>query len=93
MNLDEARTAWESAKFHFDMVLGFQFPGLNEWDWYRACSHMRGEPTRRNDDTSHDEALASNVYIRTAFDDYITKLHSFYLLRDGPNGVLGGRRL
>lgn len=43
--------------------------------------------------STQDEALFTNAVIRAAFEDYIKKLHVFYRLRDGPNGVLSGRGL
>ena len=93
MTLEQAKSSYESARAAFHAALVAAFPGRDEWDWKRAVAHMRGENIRRNDDTSQDEAMASHAGIRAAWDDYITKLHAFYLLRDGPNGVLGGRGL
>lgn len=65
------------------------FPGRDKWDWFRACSAMRGENMRRNEDQSEDAALAGSVAIREVYDDYIKALHVFYRARDGERGVLG----
>jgi len=47
----------------------------DEWDAYRA--EMRGQAWPEPLDAAH----------RT----WMRDLHAFYLLRDGPNGFLGGR--
>lgn len=90
-SLATLRDTFEDAKEHFLDVLFDEFPGLTEYHWHRACSHINGENTRRNDDTSQDEALAASVALRNAWDDYITKLHVFYRARDGEHGFLGGK--
>lgn len=86
------RAAFEVAEASLLATIDREFPGRNDWDWLRAVAHMDGENTRRNDDTSDDAALAGSPAIRAAWDDYMVKLHAFYLARDGKGGVLGGRR-
>jgi len=93
MTLTEAKTAAEAAEDHFKFLVGARFVGMNEYHWYRAVAAVRGENCRRNDDTSHDQALAADRTIGEAHDLYIKALHKFYVMRDGPKGVLGGRGL
>ena len=83
------RIAALDAKERFDGAIAEAFPGMNEWHWYRATSAMRGESTRRNEDQSHDAALAADATIRAAHDEYIKLLLAFYRARDGEHGVLG----
>lgn len=77
------------AKFH--AALQKAFPGRSEWDWKRAVAAAAGQSARRNDDTTQDEALASDPEIKAAWDAYITALHAYYRARFGDNGVLGGK--
>jgi hypothetical protein len=93
MTLTEAKSAASTAEQHFEFLVGARFVGMNKWHWYRARAAVRGENCRRNDDTSHDTALAADMVIAEAYDLYIKALHKFYVMRDGPNGVLGGRGL
>lgn len=73
--------------------------GADQWTWHRAVAAIEGKvpgdriSTRRNEDTSRDAELAGNAEIRDAWNRYIVALHAYYLLRDGPNGALGGRGL
>jgi hypothetical protein len=90
-NLETLHAKYEAAEREFEDAIISQFPGLTKWDWFRACDRIEGGIGRRNDDTSQDEALASNARIRAAHDDYISKLHKFYSLRDGPRGFLARR--
>lgn len=73
----------------FQSVISAAFPGADEWHWYRALAHIDGHNSRRNDDTSRDADMAAHEGIKTAHDNYISALHEFYQLRDGPHGVLG----
>lgn len=90
-NLNELQTAYEAARRHFLATIHRLFPGMGEYHWYRALTHMRGQIGRRNDDTSHDEALAASKEIEEAHDAFIKALHAFYRARDGERGFLGGK--
>lgn len=89
--LADLKAASDVAHSRVNLVIAAKFPGCDEWHWQRAVAHINGENIRRNDDTSQDAALAADESIRAAWDAYIVVLHAFYLLRDGPLGVLGGR--
>lgn len=89
--LQQAKTAFEAAHAEFVTVLTAAFPGMDEYHWLRADAHVKGHIGQRNEDTSRDVEMAAHVPTRNAWDSYIAKLHAFYLLRDGPGGVLGGR--
>jgi hypothetical protein len=89
--LSTLRSAQEAAYASLLSLIARKHPKQTIWHWYRACSALRGENLRRNDDTTHDAAMAHDAEIHAAHVDYIEKLHAFYSLRDGPNGVLGGR--
>lgn len=91
LDLRQMRLAFESARLEWLAAIAREFPGMSEWHWYRACSAINGENCRRNDDTSHDKALASSHAIKAAHSVYIEKLHAFYRARDGERGFLGGR--
>ena len=93
MQLNTARSEFEQKHKVFETLVAERFPGNDEWHWLRAVAHINGDNCRRNDDTSQDAAMAADADIRAAWDAYIKALHAFYLLRDGPNGVLGGRSL
>ena len=43
-------------------------------------------------DAYRNEPLWPN-FLKESHDAYIKKLHEFYILRDGPNGFLGGKGL
>lgn len=92
VTLTQLRAAADREKANFDRVVSEAFPGMDEWHWIRAVTHMDGDNChRRNDDTSQDAAMAAHAGIKAAWSVYMTALHSFYALRDGPNGVLGPR--
>jgi len=91
--LAELKREWESLSERFEQIIAVEFPGATKYDWYRALSHIRGEPGRRNDDMSRDIPMAVHAGIKSAHDDYIAALHRFYRARDGEDGVLGGRGL
>lgn len=88
-DLNELLAAAHAAREVFLAMVPQRFPGATQWDWARACSAMRGENCRRNDDTSRDEALAADPHIRAAHENYITALHRYYKTRDGEHGFLG----
>lgn len=88
-NLASLRADFESALAEFHALLVSRFPGANKYTWYRALSAAKGENTRRNDDTSRDAALASDVALQSAHDEYVRRLHVFYKARDGAGGFLG----
>jgi hypothetical protein len=90
-NLEALRDTYKASESAFHAVIEAEFPGRDEWDWYRACAHMDGDNVRRNDDTTDDAAMASSPAIKAAWDVYIADLHGFYRARDGEHGVLGGR--
>lgn len=90
-SLAQLKASYEAAHSALNNTIAAAFPGMDEWHWLRAVAHIEGDNCRRNDDTSNDEALASDQDIRAAWDNYITKLHAFYSLRDGPDGFLGSR--
>lgn len=92
-DLATAQADWQKAYAWFQLQIRDEFPGATEWDWFRACSAAAGENTRRNADTSRDAAMAASETIRASHAKYIRLLHVFYTMRDGPNGVLGGRGL
>lgn len=92
-DLATLRARHEALKVVFDATVDREFPGRNEWDWFRADPKSIALGHRRNDDISDDAALAANVAIRDAWDAYIKALHQFYRARDGEHGVLGGRGL
>ena len=90
--LAELRADFERANDAFESLLETRFPGLTRYHWYRALSAAKGENYRRNDDTSHDVAMAADTDIKAAHDEYIRLLHVFYRARDGEHGVLGAYR-
>lgn len=90
-NLAALRATHETALRDFESLLESHFPGADKATWFRACSAIRGENTRRNDDTSR-VALATDTELSTAWDAYIVKLHAFYAARDGSHGFLGSRQ-
>ena len=90
-SLSALRHAFEAAYGAFEAVLSDHFPGATKWDWYRAVAALRGENCRRNEDRSRDEAMAADVSISRAHDEFIRLLHVFYRARDGERGVLGSR--
>ena len=92
MTLTEAKTAATEAQLNFELLIRTRFVGADKWDWYRAVDAVRGKNCR-NDVTQRDQALAADQTIAEAHELYIKALHKFYLMRDGPNGVLGGRGL
>lgn len=61
-NLGVLRTQAENLHTAFEALVAAKFPGAGKWHWFRACSHIRGENVRRNDDTSHDAAMALMAY-------------------------------
>lgn len=89
--LTALKIAADAAHVAFTSAVDRLFPGATEWDWLRAVSYGNGENVCRNDDTSRDAHLAASAEIRAAWDAYLRELHAYYLLRDGPNGFLGGR--
>lgn len=91
--LQTLQAAHEAAYKGVQALLGRKFPGATIWHWYRACSAIRGETGRRNDDCTHDAAMAADVEIAAAHDEYIRLLHVFYRARDGEHGVLGAYRV
>jgi len=91
--LASLRTAHENAFASLETLIARKFPGASIWNWYRACSAIKGECAARNDDQTHDAALAADEEIDVAFERYLTLLHTFYRARDGEHGVLGGRGL
>ncbi len=93
MTITELEETQATAFTHFKALIAAKVEGATEWHWYRACSAICGENTRRNVDQSHDIALATDEKIQDAFDSYLTKLHAFYRARDGEHGVLGSRGL
>lgn len=46
-----------------------------EWDWYRGTHGV----------------LNADLNIKAKHERYLVALHRYHLLRDGPNGFLGGR--
>ena len=84
------RAAHQAAHAAFTKTLAERYPGMESAHWYRACAAVKGENIRRNDDTSQDEALASDSVLASLHDEYIRLLHVFYVARDGSGGVLGG---
>jgi hypothetical protein len=92
-SLETLYLEYQARQTEFQNTVARLFPDKDEWHWQRACARIDGHACRRNDDTSQDQAMADNAEIRAAWDAYIKALHAFYLLRDGPNGVLGGRGL
>ena len=93
MNLLPLRQAYQDADDAFTRLLADRFPGADRWTWYRALAAVAGENVRRNDDTSRDAALAADLDLMAAHDEYIRLLHVFYRARDGENGFLGARGL
>ena len=91
--LAELRADVERANDAFESLLETRFPGLTRYHWFRALSAAKGENYRRNDDTSHDEAMASDADLRAAHQEYTRELHVFYAARDGSGGFLGGKGL
>lgn len=83
------RIKFETARELVDEIIGAEFPGMDTRCWLLAVSHVAGGNIWRNDDTSHDEALAAHTGIKAAWDEYITALHAYYALRGGPRGFLG----
>lgn len=81
----------EAARLHFERLVAKHFPGLDKWHWYRAMAAEAGHVGRPNADTSKDKALAGDLEIETAHNEYIRLLHVFYKARDGEHGFLGGR--
>ena len=92
-NLSELRSAQETSYADLLNLIARKFPDATIWHWYRACSAIKGEIGRRNEDQSDDAAMAADEQIDRAFESYLTKLHAFYRARDGEHGVLGGRGL
>jgi hypothetical protein len=90
--LQTLRTAHEAAYADLLALIDRKFPGAAIWNWYRALLAVKGENGRRNDDTSHDVAMAADTDIKAAHDEYIRLLHVFYRARDGEHGVLGAYR-
>lgn len=70
-------------------AISARFPGCNCYHWSRALAAEHGENVRRNDDTRHDAALATDRDIARAYDEYLAALHAFYRARDGEHGLLG----
>lgn len=100
MTLATLKAEFESKHAAFKAIVAARFPGCEERHWLRAVEHEVTAPAgnrapigRRNADTSQDVALAADSGIRAAWDAYITALHAFYSLRDGPRGFLGGKGL
>jgi len=91
VTLQDLRARHEALMVELLTTIEREFPGRDEWDWYRALHAVRNEPGRRNEDQSDDIGLAGSVMIRAAWDAYIKALHEFYRARDGEHGVLGGR--
>ena len=89
--LTTLRWAHERAYASLLSLIDTKFPGAEIWHWYRALHAVKGEPGRRNDDTTHDAAMAADLEIAAAHNEYIRLLHIFYRARDGEHGVLGGR--
>ena len=89
MTLFSLRQDAESARSYFRSLLDDR--RADEWTWFRAVDAMKGHAGRRNEDTSRDDELAADPDVRAAHDEYIRRLHAFYLARDGEGGVLGGR--
>ena len=89
MTLQALRTAQEAAYADLVALIDRKFPGATIWNWYHALVAVEGTIGRRNDDTSHDVALAADTDIKAAHDEFIRLLHVFYRARDGEHGVLG----
>lgn len=90
-NLNAMRDAAHKARTQFRDLLSTKFPGQQEFHWYRAMAAVKNENCRRNDDITHDAAMAADTEIKAAHAEYIRLLHVFYKARDGEYGVLGGR--
>ena len=91
-SLESLRRIFEADHWCFVGMISSRY-GVDEATWLRAVAHIAGHVGARNEDMSKDLELADDVEVRAAWDKYITSLHKFYLLRDGPNGFLGGRGL
>lgn len=89
-NLTQLRAAATTARETMQALVASKFPECTEWHWYRALAAIKGDNCRRNDDTTNDAAMAADLDIRAAHDEYIRLLHVFYRARDGEHGVLGG---
>ena len=90
--LQALRTAHENSYAALLALIDRKFPGASIYHWYRALTAVKGENGRRNDDTSHDVAMAADTDIKAAHDEYIRLLHVFYRARDGEHGVSGAYR-
>ena len=89
------RSAQETSYASLLALITRKFPRATIWHWYRALHSVNDLDYigRRNDDPTDDVALAADVEIKGAHDEYIRLLHIFYRARDGERGVLGGRGL
>jgi hypothetical protein len=89
----EAVEAFVRADRIFEDQLSARFLGADRYTWYRALSAVEGKNCRRNDDESRDAALAADMGLKAAHDEYIRLLHIFYRQRDGGAGDAWGRNL
>lgn len=88
MTLANLREVAQRSEELFENAIRIKYPRGDRWVWFRSLDKVAA-----GNGDKWDIEMANDQDIMNAYNQYIKDLHAYYLLRDGPNGVLGSKGL